>query len=128
MSHHPDRDFADYVLNGIQNGFRLGINPEAPYTSVSRNMQSASLHQEVIDKYLEQETELGNILGPFPRTTALVIHVNRFGVIPKKHQMGKWRLITDLSFPEGSSINDGIDANACSLTYITVQEVCFTFG
>ena len=37
--------------------------------------------------------------------------------------MGKWRLITDLSFPEGSSINDGIDANACSLTYITVQEV-----
>ena len=43
-SHHPDKDFADYILNGIQNRFRVGINPEATYTSVSRNMQSASLH------------------------------------------------------------------------------------
>ena len=103
---------SDYILNCIQNGFRLGINPETTYTSVSQNMQSVSLHQDVIDKYLEQETELGNILGPFPRTTAPVIHVNRFGVVPKKHQMGKWQLITDLSFPEESSINDGIDANA----------------
>ena len=88
MSHHPDRDFADYILNSIQNGFQLGINPEATYTSVSQNMQSASLHQDVIDKYLEQETELGNILGPFSRT-APIIYVNRFGVILKKHQIGK---------------------------------------
>ena len=123
LSYHPDRDFADYILNGIQNGFRLGVDSEATYTSVSRNMQSATMHQDVIDEYLKQETELGNILGPFPKATAPAVHINRFGVIPKKHQVGKWRLITDLSFPEGSSINDGIDANVCSLTYITVQEV-----
>ena len=36
------------------------------------------------------------------------IHVSRIGVIPKKHQAGKWRLIVDLSYPEGQSINDGI--------------------
>ena len=29
MSHHSDKDFADYILNGVQNGFRVGINPEA---------------------------------------------------------------------------------------------------
>ena len=101
MSHHPDRDFADYILNGIKNGFRLGINPEATYTSVSRNMQSASLHQDMIDKYLEQETELGNILGPFPRTTAPVIHVNRFGVIPKKTSNGKMAADNQPVFPRG---------------------------
>ena len=82
MSHHPDRDFADYILSGIQNGFRLGINPEATYTSVSRNMQSASLHQDVIDEYLKQEIELGNILGPFQKATAPVVHTNHFRVIP----------------------------------------------
>ena len=84
-------------------------------------MQSASLHHDVIDKHLEQETEVGNMLGPFLKTTAPIVHVNCFGVIPKKHQMGKWRLITNLSFLEGSSINDGIDAKACSLTLRTSQ-------
>ena len=23
LSHHPDRDFVDYIVNGIQKGFRL---------------------------------------------------------------------------------------------------------
>ena len=46
------------------------------------------------------------------------------GQFPKKHQPGKWRLITDLSFPEGSSIiNDAIDPDICSLSYITVRTV-----
>ena len=53
------------------------------------------------------------------------VHINRIGTIPKKHQLGKWRLITDLSVPEGFSINDAINPRAqlCSLSYITVNEV-----
>ena len=46
-----------------------------------------------------------------------------FGVIPKKHQPGKCRLITDLSFSEGRSVNDAIDTSLCSLKYITVEQV-----
>ena len=51
------------------------------------------------------------------------LHINRIGTIPKKHQPGKWRFITDLSAPEGFSVNDAIDPQLCSLSYITVQEV-----
>ena len=47
--------------------------------------------------------------------------VSRFGLIPKKDQKDKWRLIQDLSHPEGRSINDGIDRDLCSLTYVTVD-------
>lgn len=43
--------------------------------------------------------------------------MSRFGVIPKSHQPGKWRLIVDLSYPEGKSVNDGIDPNLMSLNY-----------
>ena len=32
-------------------------------------------------------------------------------------------MITDLSFPEGHSINDAIDPEACSLSYITEDQV-----
>ena len=51
------------------------------------------------------------------------VHINRFGVIPKKHQPGKWRVITDLSYPKGSSVNDAINRKLCSLRYITVKQV-----
>ena len=51
------------------------------------------------------------------------IHINRFGVIPKGHNTGKWMLITDLSFPPNHSVNDGIDPSLCSLSYISVDQV-----
>ena len=34
--------------------------------------------------------------------------ISPFGVIPKGHTPGKWRLIVDLSSPKGGSVNDGI--------------------
>ncbi len=90
---------------------------------VKKNMMSAEKNHQVIDDYLEKELEAGNILGPFPRASAPEAHINRFGVIPKKYQPGKWRLITDLSFPEGGSVNDGINPNHCSMVYTTVYQV-----
>jgi len=80
-------------------------------------------HPEVIDEYVQKELCQDNILGPFPPHTAPVVHINHFGVIPKKHQPGKWHLITDLSFLEGASVNTTIDTKLCSLKYITVEEV-----
>ncbi len=38
----------------------------------------------------------------------LVVVVGRFGVIQKRGQTNKWRLILNLSYPSGSSVNDGI--------------------
>eukprot|EP00731_Ephydatia_muelleri_P032810 Em0024g354a len=36
------------------------------------------------------------------------VALRRSGVVPKGHATGKWRLITDLSYPPGKSVNDGI--------------------
>lgn len=64
------------------------------------------------------------MLGPFTSREQLPpVHISRFGIIPKGYNTGKWRLITDLSFPDGHSVNDGIDRNLCSLTYSTVDDV-----
>ena len=49
--------------------------------------------------------------------------INRFGVIPKPHQPGKWRLIVDLSHPKGSSVNDGVESELCSLSYASADDV-----
>ena len=59
--------------------------------------------------------------GPFQSTANLPpLHFNRFGVIPKA---GKWRLITDLSYPEGLSLNHDTDPDICPLCYTTVDSI-----
>jgi len=50
---------------------------------------------------------------------------SKFGVIPKGTP-GKWRLIVDLSAPEGSSVNDGVDTSICSLRYVKVEDTART--
>ena len=85
-------------------------------------MPSCKAHAEIIEEYLTKEIKEGRILGPFLSHTIPHIH-NRFGVIPKRHQPGKWRPVTDLSFPEGNSVNDAISAAVCTLQYISVDQV-----
>ena len=51
------------------------------------------------------------------------MHISHFGVIPKNHQLGKWRLIVDLSHcPAGASVNDGIEPELLTLKYTSVDE------
>lgn len=54
---------------------------------------------------------------------ALDVHCSPIGIIPKKNKSGRWRLIVDLSAPEGASINNGIAKEHCSLSYISVDTV-----
>ena len=123
LSKHPDREYAEYILKGIDEGFHTGVDSTRRMTSSRRNMLSAQQHPEVIAHYIRKEVDAGNILGPFSRETAPKVHINRIGAIPKRHQPGKWRIITDLSFPEGQSVNDSIDPECCSMSYITVDRI-----
>ena len=63
---------------------------------------------------------LNRIIGPIPKSG---VQINRFGVIPKIHEPGKWRIIVDLSSPDKASVNDGISQELCSLNYVSVDDV-----
>lgn len=77
----------------------------------------------IVRDYLAKEVALGRIIGPLePGMYPLDIHINRFRVIPKSHQSGKWRLIVDLSHPKGNSIHDGIEPDLCSLLYVSIND------
>ena len=87
-------------------------------------MPSAQCHAEVINGYLRDKLAKERMLGPFSSVNHLPqLHVNRFGVIPKGHNTGKWRPITDLSFLHRRSVNDGIDSTLSSLSYIAVDDI-----
>lgn len=86
-------------------------------------MPSATEHPEVVGEYIQSEVSKGRMIGPLPRRLEDLCHVSRIGVILKGHTPGKWRLITNLSFPEAASVNDGISPMLCSITYTTVEKV-----
>jgi len=123
---HPDQEYAQFIVKGIEHGFRIGFDYQNCYCVIAKsNMLSASQHPQPTETYISKELVAGRIIGPLPASVEGV-HVSRFGVIPKPHQPGKWRLITDLSFPNGSSINDGIDPQLCSLSYTFIDDAVRT--
>jgi hypothetical protein len=119
---HPDRDLCHYISTGIRQGFRIGYDTSCPRQSTLQNMPSATKNPGPVERYLENEVAENRVIGPLPLTATNDVHINRFGVIPKRHQPGKWRLITDLSSPPRKSVNDGILRDLCSLRYESVDD------
>ena len=121
---HPDTLFVGYILEGIQKGFRVGFDYKGqPTKSTYTNLPTARDHPENISNYLAAECSKGRMLGPLPTCSIPNIQINRIGVIPKKSSPGRWRLITDLSFPPGRSVNDSINTEHTSLSYIKVDHI-----
>ena len=122
LGSHPDRCYANYITSGIRDGFRIGFNYSLHRCKkAANNMKSALEHPMVVRDYLQEETCQGRVIGPMIPGRWPDIHVSRFGVIPKK-QSDRWRLILDLSAPEGWSVNDGIDPSSCTFSYISVDQ------
>ena len=123
LSKHPDQRLVAFVLDGLRNGFCVGFQHSKKLKSAKSNKASANQHPEVIDRYLAYEVSLGRVAGLFSSPPFPNLHISSFGVIPKKGQPGKWRLIVDLSSISGLSISDGIDPDEFTLQYITVDQI-----
>ncbi len=108
LSDYPDKAYVHYIIRGLRDGFRIGFQWDSRLTSAVCNMHSTRLRPAAISGYIADELSKGRMLGPFPLTWREWVHVNRFGLIPKGHNTGKYRLITDLSYRSGGSVNDGI--------------------
>ena len=116
--------YKEYILSGLRQGFRIGFD----YTNHScqpakKNLPSVASQPAVVQEYIEKECAAGRILGPFPPGSILGLQISPFGVIPKGHTPRKWRLIIDLSHPEGGSVNDGISSQWSSLAYVSIDHV-----
>ena len=126
---HPNQKLVQLFLNGLVQGFRIGFNNSInSLCSARKNLQGATFHPEVVDKYIEDEVALNRVYGPYPKSICPSVHISRFGVIPKSHQPNKWHLIIDLSHLQGHSVNDNIPKTLCSLSYITVDDAIWNLA
>ena len=89
----------------------MGFDPGSCQLVARRNnMVSVDDHPEVVAQYIQNELARGRVVQLNPKLGKVQgIHTSPFGVIPKKNKPNKWRLILDVSFPMGHSMNDGID-------------------
>ena len=125
LASNPDQAFAAHIYREIHWGFKIGCATElADFRPRKGNLVSALEHPEVVDKYLHEEMQANQIIrvSPSEDTIALGFHCSPFEVIPKKNRPNKWRLIVDLSAPQGHSVNDGIRKELATLSYVSVDD------
>ena len=97
-------------------GFRVGCADQGDLQPARRNMKSASENTSVVAKYLEAELAENRIVQVEGELQGL-----QLSPVSKSGPPGWWRLINDLSSPHGSSVNDAIDSDLCSLKYASLD-------
>ncbi len=110
-----NRPMRDALIQGFRYGFRVGYFGQE-VKSVSHNHKSALVNEQVCTDLINAEVQTGRIAGPFAEAPFKHYCISPIGLVPKKGE-GKFRLIHDLSFPKGSSVNDGIPIEVRSVHY-----------
>jgi hypothetical protein len=109
-----------FLCEGFKNGFRLQYH--GPWHQIfSANFKSVNDHEELVAVKLSKGINLGRIAGPFNVSPFLNLQCSPIGVVPNK-EAGEFRLIHHLSHPYGSSINDFISEELCSVKYTTIDD------
>ena len=88
---------------------------------ISKNLLSAFQNPKAVDSKLGQELAAHRVAGPFVSPPFHPFCVSPLGLVPKK-VAGDFRLIHHLSFPKGSSVNDGVDSEYTCVQYARVAD------
>lgn len=123
--------YEDYgVCDLLEFGFPLDFNQSSELNyDVRRNHKGARDFPGFINKYLERECKNMRVVGPFTGNPLSVpLMVSPINTVPKENDDER-RVIVDLSWPQGYSVNDGISKDrylgeVIELHYASVEEVC----
>lgn len=109
---HPH---APFLTAGFTFGFRV---PHINFPPLPRppNHKSARDNPSFLSAYVHKELAAGRILGPFESPPFSNFVSSPLGLVPKKDP-GEFRVIHDLSYPKGRSVNDAIPQDLTSVVY-----------
>ncbi len=124
LSHHPDKEFCNYLLSGLSHGFNPGVECTLPQKLICNNLQSAHAEPDVVNNLIVKEVKSGFMIGPFDKPPFEVFRVSPISIATRKFS-DKKRLIIDLSSPHNSTvpcINSLILLNEFSLRYHDIEQ------
>ena len=113
-----DANVAQFLINGFEFGFKIPYYGSRCFQK-TRNLKSALDNLPVLQQKIQIEIDAGRVVGPFQEPPFPKCQVSPLGLVPKKS--GDFRIIQHLSAPEGSSVNDGIPKEFCSVQYQNID-------
>ncbi len=109
------------VFDGLYNGVDiecLGLTGGGIYP----NWPSVHEHESEVSQTIESDLNMGRVVGPWASPPCADFVSSPMGAFERSNS-GKVRTIHDLSFPPGRSVNDHIDPDQFTLSYVTVDDV-----
>ena len=104
LKDYPDQRLFQY----LKFGFPLSLtNPDVLHNTEIKNHFSALQYPTAVQDYLDKEKSLGAMLGPVSRVNYPGFHCSPLLTRPK--DTDKRRVILNLSYPHGCSLNDNVD-------------------
>ena len=96
------------LIQLLEYGFPLDFNRTCKLRHEGVNHNSANQFPSDIEAYISEETHYGAIIGPFDKNPIEGGHISPF-MTRHKPDSDRRRVIIDLSWPIGKSVNAGID-------------------
>lgn len=115
-----DHSIVQLLVSGFTFGFPLHFDRPRCFQEAP-NLLSALQNPAAVNGKLSKELDAHRRAGPFSSPPFPVFRVSLLGLVPKKVE-GEFRLIYHLSYPRGSSLNDGISFDYTSVSYATVED------
>ncbi len=110
LEEHPDKEWTEFLVRGIRQGFRLGYNQSTVtargQSGIMYNMAKLSM---AVNEYLREELEakrVWRVEGESQKSCVMLIP-----------------LVVNQSAPKGSSINDGIDRRLARVRHMSMDDV-----
>ena len=126
LQDYPDKDEAQFVIDGFTRGFPLGVDPaKRPQPrGPCENSQAARERPDITRALVAKEVELGHMLGPFDEPPIPNLVFSPLHLVKKAGSEDKWRLIHNLAFPyTEESVNRSIPPEEASVQYHYIDEL-----
>ncbi len=117
---YPDPTFVQTLLHIIDYGANVGFLGDRALSQASSNLSSSIEHSEVVAADLQLQLAKGRVHGPFSTPPFDNFRSSPLGVAARKRS-SKLRVIHHLSWPDGTSVNDGVPDSEVSIVYETFQ-------
>lgn len=118
LKNHPDLTFAKTLSAILRKGAKIGYRGQILYHR-NHNHQSALAAPDILTADLQKQLQHDRLAEVDPQAEQQFV-CSPLGLVPKHD--GGWRRIHDLSFPCGTSVNDGIPQDWGALEYATYDD------
>ena len=117
-----DSELSEFLVKGFSEGFKVGADFSGQSVVICKNHTSAIENPDIVTRKIQKELSKGRYKGPFSSVPFKDFVCSPLGLVAKK-EPGQFRLIHDLSFPRGDSINSSIDKSFSSVSYQNIETV-----